>query len=452
MWIVVAMRSPNRADIPDSGCCRFDPPPRRAGLSAAGALALLVCGAACGGEPLGSRPSPPDAGFEVAPFHGTLNTNVDLLFMIDDSSQMTPMQEKLLAQLPTFMQVLQALPSGLPNLHVGVISSDLGAPSDAAIAGCTATGDGGKFFTTPKGNCLSNDFTIPDDDYLADNAAGTTKNFTPPDPAGISTVLRCIGLLGGSGCGFGHQLASIDRALGADGQAPPDPTFLRPDGYLAIVILTDQDDCSAPASTTPLPIYSLGDGSSNSLAAPDGPLTRYRCNGGPLGGHLCQDVTPGSASQAYAQPPLTPPPDAIGTATSPTLTLSNCVSNDTASSGLIPIAKLVTDIKALKVNPDRQILVAAIAGPPTPYTVAWSPGVGASSQELWPEIEHSCVNPNGDGSFGDPSVRIAQFVQAFDNGMLASICDGDYAATMTSIAAGIGRMLAPTCLIGSECP
>jgi hypothetical protein len=389
----------------------------------------------------------------VAPFRGKLNTKVDLLFLMDDSSQMTPMQEKLLAQLPTFMQVLQALPTGLPSLHVGVISSDLGAPSDADIVGCTATGDGGRFFTMPEGGCVSNGFTDPDDGYVTDDDEGTTKNFPTPDPAGISTTLRCIGLLGGSGCGFPHQLASIDRALGADGQQPPDPTFLRPDAYLAIVILTNEDDCSAPASTAPLPIYSLGEGSSNGLSAPDGPLTSYRCNGGPLGGHLCQDLTPGSTSQGYAQPPLTPPPDAAGTATAPTLALSNCVPNDTASSGLTPVAKLVADIKALKVDPDGQILVAAIAGPATPYTVQWSPGSGPAAQELWPEIEHSCVNPNGDGSFGDPSVRIAQFVQAFgDHGLLTSICDDDYAASMISIAAGISRMIGSNCPVGSPCP
>jgi hypothetical protein len=453
VWVVIPMRSPGRAGTRDSGSLSFDAPPRRSGLPAAGALALLVCGLACGGEPLGSRPTPPDAGLDLPPYRGRLNTNVDLLFMIDDSSQMTPMQEKLLAQLPTFMQVLQALPTGLPSLHVGVISSDLGAPSDASIVGCTATGDNGHFFTMPEGSCGSNEFTAATDGYVTDDAAGTTKNFTAPDPAGISTTLRCIGLLGSSGCGFPHQLASIDRALGADGQPPPDPSFLRPDAYLAIVILTDQDDCSAPASTTPLPIYSLGDGSTNGLSAPDGPLTRYRCNGGPLGGHLCQDLTPGSSSQAYAQPPLIPPPDTTGTAAAPTLTLSNCVSNDTPSSGLIPVAKLAADIQALKVDPEGQILVAAIAGPAAPYAVQWSPGSGPAFQELWPEIEHSCVSPTGDGSFGDPSVRIAQFVQAFgDNGLLASICDDDYAGTMISIAARISRMIGSNCPAGSPCP
>jgi hypothetical protein len=137
----------------------------------------------------------------------------------------------------------------------------------------------------------------------------------------------------------------------------------------------------------------------------------------------------------------------------PTLALSNCVSNDTPSSGLTPVARLVADIKALKAYPDDQILVAAIAGPAAPYTVQWSPGSGPASQELWPAIEHSCVNPNDDGSFGDPSIRIAQFVQAFgDHGLLTSICDDDYAASMISIAAGISRMIGSNCPVGSPCP
>jgi hypothetical protein len=85
--------------------------------------------------------------------------------------------------------------------------------------------------------------------------------------------------------------------------------------------------------------------------------------------------------------------------------------------------------------------------------VQWSPGSGSASQELWPEIEHSCVNSNVDGSFGDPSVRIAQFVQAFgNNGLLASICDDDYAGSMISIAARISRMIGSNCPVGSPCP
>ena len=81
-----------------------------------------------------------------------------------------------------------------------------------------------------------------------------------------------------SGCGFEHQLASIDRALGADGQGPAPATnlgFLRSEAYLGIVMLTNEDDCSAPASNVPLPVYSLNDGM-QSISNPDGPIANYR--------------------------------------------------------------------------------------------------------------------------------------------------------------------------------
>ena len=52
--------------------------------------------------------------------------------------------------------------------------------------------------------------------YWVFNAA-QVANFTDP----IASVFRCIGLLGASGCGFEQPLASIDRALGADGLGPP---------------------------------------------------------------------------------------------------------------------------------------------------------------------------------------------------------------------------------------
>src|SRR5580704_7474038 len=69
---------------------------------------------------------------------GTSPGDLDVLFMIDNSSSMTEMQEKLGLQLPGFLTALQNLPAGLPNIHIAVVSSDLGAPGDATSAiGCT---------------------------------------------------------------------------------------------------------------------------------------------------------------------------------------------------------------------------------------------------------------------------------------------------------------------------
>jgi hypothetical protein len=96
--------------------------------------------------------------------------------------------------------------------------------------------------------------------------------------------------------------------------------------------------------------------------------------------------------------------------------------------------------------------------------VAWLPESGGQSTkpgELWPTIEHSCgakggddVNPEAtmnptDGSFGDPGVRIAQFVNAFPNSVLASICDATYRGSMTAIATKLGQLITPPCITGT---
>ena len=169
--------------------------------------------------------------------------NVDILMMIDNSSSMIEMQQKLYAQLPLFIQSLQSLPTP-PNLHLAVVSSDMGAPGDSATSiGCTPSGD--QVQSLPQGSCTATTLAagstfISDVDNMA--------NFTDP----LSSVLQCIALLGDKGCGFEHQLASIDRALGADGLGPAPSTnanFLRPNAYLVIMMLTNEDDCSAPANT-----------------------------------------------------------------------------------------------------------------------------------------------------------------------------------------------------------
>ena len=160
-------------------------------------------------------------------------------------------------------------------------------------------------------------------------------------------------------------------------------------------------------------------------------------------------------------PPLNPPANAMGTAAAPTFDMTSCVSNDTASGLLTPVSQFVADIKALKADPDNQILVAAITGPPSPYAVASVPEVGGQNTqpgELWPEIVHSCgpaggddVNPEStmsptDGSFADPGVRISQFVTSFTDSVTASICDASYASSMQAIATKIGQLVTPPCI------
>lgn len=379
-------------------------------------------------------------------FTQKINNEIDILFMVDNSSSMTEMQQKLSAQLPQFMDVLQGLPSP-PSLHVAVVSSDMGGPGDSTTSiMCTPKGDQGQFQSQARSPCNATTLTAGDT-FISD--ADGMPNYTDP----IATVFQCIALLGDKGCGFENQLASIDRALGGDGQLPSTNVgFLRPEAYLGIVILTNEDDCSAPSNT---PLYSLNGGQQN-IANPLGPIANYRCN---QFGHICTDPV----SKVTGPPPELPPSDAMMTGGTPTLDLQDCMSDDAGGvDNLTPVSQFISDIRALKSDPDNQILVAAISAPPTPYTVAWLPGSGQAIQpgELWPTIEHSCgaaggddVNPEAtqtptDGSFGDPGVRIAQFVNAFQNSVLASICDADYRGSMTTIANKLGQLITPPCITG----
>jgi hypothetical protein len=367
--------------------------------------------------------------------------NLDILFMIDNSSSMTEIQQKLLTQDPSFMTVLQNLPNGLPNIHVAVVSSDMGAPGDSTSSiMCTTAGDNGAFQSTPRGTCTNT--TLASGATFISNVGGVA-NYT----GNLTDVFGCIAQLGQRGCGFENQLASVARALGADGAPPPTQNagFLRADAELAIVLLTNEDDCSAPRNTT---LYSLN-GAQQNVANPLGPIANYRCN---QFGHLCTDPTTG----AVIAPPLVPPSDARGTAAAPTLDLTDCTSNGAGNGLLTPVAQFISDIKALKTDPDNQIMVAAIAAPATPYTVAWLPPSGGQNTqpgELWPVVEHSCgsaggyVNPAGqivtDGSFGDPGVRIASFVKAFPYGYLESVCDPSYTSVLSALTARIGQLIGP---------
>jgi hypothetical protein len=371
----------------------------------------------------------PNAVTIAAATAGPAPGDLDVLFMIDDSTGMTSTQTALAAQIPFFIDALDSLPNGLPNIHIAVVSSDLGAPGDSTSVSCTTAGDQG-LFQLSRG-CTSS--TLAAGQTYVSNVDGVA-NYT----GNLADVLACIMPLGDTGCGFGHQLGSIARALGADGAGPParNAGFLRPGADLAIIILSSSDDCSAPLPTY---LYSINNGQNN-LTNAYGPLTRYRCN---EFGHLCIDRS--SDPPKLIQPPETAPLDAPGGPDAPTLSLFDCESLDT--DGLLtPVSTLVSGLKALKAHPDSQIFVGAIVAPPAPYTVDWVAPVGGQNLrpgELWPQVEPSCSSK--DSGSGEPAVRITQLVKAFGaNGVSTSICDSSptgYASLLSGLASKIGDHL-----------
>ena len=348
------------------------------------------------------------------------NRNLDVLFMIDNSSSMLLSQTNLLTNIPTFMNVLKDLPGGLPNIHVAVVSSDMGA-GDGLVSFCTPTGDNGVFQSTPRGTCTSTTL-LPGATFIS-NVGGTT-NYTAPD---ISTVFSCIAALGQEGCGFERPFASVLRALGADGKPlpPENQGFLRSDALLAIVMVTNEDDCSARDGSGAA-LYAID--TDTKIASDYGAPNQYRCN---EFGHLCDG----------ARPPRMAPTGQAGDM----VTLQNCTSSE-CDGVLMPVAEVAARIRALKGAPASELLVAAITGPVTPYQVRWAPPSVAdtscgSGSCPWPQITHSCTA--ADSSFADPAVRVTQLAAAFGaNGFVSSICDADFAPALQQIATRIGTLLA----------
>ncbi len=361
----------------------------------------MGCGRTPGLQPLPVIGSGPP--IDLLPvFTQSVNNDIDILFLIDNSGSMREEQENLRRNFPVFTSVLKNLPQGLPNVHIAVVSSDLGAGRFDNVPSCTGAGDQGRFQNTPRaGNCAG-----PRGSFIS--SVGQQRNFD----GDIDQVFSCIASLGTGGCGFEHQLQSLRAALDPDLMPPENHGFLREEAVLAIILLTDEDDCSAPPDT---PLF---DPSQTLITDPLGPLDSFRCN---EFGHLCGGRRP------------------------PRTAVSNLQDCQSAEDGrLIKVAELVAFFKTLKADPN-DVMVAAVAGPATPYSIALErqPGRRGTSQSQ-PSVVPSCMSANGTA---DPAVRIREFVEGFGtNGTLLSICADDFTPVMARIGEEVARRASLECL------
>jgi hypothetical protein len=333
--------------------------------------------------------------------------------MIDNSTSMERSQTNLQANFSSFIDTLKNLPGGLPDLHIAVVTSNLGA-GDGSISLCNVGGDSGifRFRVGAASACPATGLDSSATYISTTGGMNPQTNFT----GDITSVFQCIAAIGVGGCGFEHQLASVTRALGADGSPgpPENQGFLRPEAVLAIVLVTNEDDCSGPDS--------LFETNTNlTLQSVLGPPIGFRCN---EFGHLCDGAPPAR---------LAP--------TGQITDVKDYTSCDPAEDKgrLTPVATFVSQVRALKPAPEGQIVVASIQGPTTPYQVHWrTPSTQPDGP--WPEITHSCTA--ADGSFADPGVRIRRFVDAFGaNGIQSSICEASFAPALTQLATKLAALI-----------
>jgi hypothetical protein len=419
----------------------------------------------------------------VDPKQRSAPSNVDLLFMIDNSGSMAEEQKKLTAALPGIVRALtmgnrdgQPRPAGtkpefppVNSLHLGVVSSDMGingAPSQNSCGDRSfvpterdtrmsqerinkPVGDDG-ILQTSTGVAVSGLWTRPTSEtpgleIVAPDPACSDVTFSPSarfvefkaggDANEAAHRFGCIAKLGRNGCGLEQQLEAALKAL-----TPPDSAikftalspnghgnaqrkgvasgfnqnFLRDDAILAIVLISDEEDCSIP-----------------------------------------------DQSRAIF--------DATTMVVSGGLNV-RCGLRDNQNL-LHATARYVDGLKALKpaAYQDR-VLFAAVVGIPLVENTGSVVHVGVraldtlltradmqfavrrNSSGTDDEAVPACINQDGDGSAA-PGRRYLEVAKGFgDNGLVTSICEDQYETLMLNLAEKLAAQLSGTDAAGVTSP
>jgi hypothetical protein len=384
--------------------------------------AVLALLAVCSIAALASCPYPnlPSAGpRETREFPIQSNRDVDLLFLIDDSSSMSDKQANLAANFSKLIAVLDALPGGLPNLHIGITTSDLGtkgvddpAPGPPVGGGPSTCRDLGKngalqLYGAP---VTGSPYVID----IADAAGNRMRNYT----GNLSDVFAQIAKgAGANGCGFEQTLGAVQRALDPDNTA--NRGFVRPDAYLGVMIITDEDDCSLSHSAliTPDP----------GMVAMFGELQSFRCT---RFGIVCDQG--GKTADEMNQPG----PKAA------------CHADD-SSPYLTKVSDHVAFLRNLKPDPSK-LFVAAIAGPTEPFATELRTVTGFPKPIMG--LAHSCTYVDGVGAaeVADPPVRIQAFLDQFqDRSAFSPICQRDLSGGLQAFGDLLKAAIGDPCIAGT---
>lgn len=301
------------------------------------------------------------------------DNKVDVLFVVDNSSGLAEEQYALAQTFPKFMSAIRTSKLGgkLPDLRIGIVTTDLGT-GDYKVLGCmTVGGDNGELQTKPRtAGCIP-----PKDPWIETKGGKTNVPSGSTDPmTRLIDAFTCIGLLGDEGCGFEQPLQSARLAL--DPLFNANPGFLRKDALLAVMILSEEDDCSAANPK-------LFDPARQGLNDPLGPLNSFRCF---EFGVTCRCPKSVTCDRFTTGPRL------------------DCAPGGTY---LHKVADYISFFRALKKTPSgkphpQRVIMAAIAGPTEKVEV----GQDGSN----PALKSSCQGQPGSAH---PGIRIKALVHAF---------------------------------------
>ncbi len=375
---------------------------------------------------------------------------LDLLFMVDNSGSMREEQESLREQFP---RLIAALTSGdreddgvqdfppARDLHLGVLSSDMGLVGIDEIQNCQGLGDDGVLLNAPSPEVIGCQPSYPRFlTYLAD----------VNDPGQTAVDFACIAALGTDGCGFEQQLEAALKALWPSVDIDPDTGqprhpnrilflgdvngfgqlghgdtdnagFLRNDpsaglSAIAVVVVSDEEDCSSANTSHFAPSHNLD---------PDDP-------------RATQDLN------------------------------LRCFFNP---ENLYPVDRYINGLKALRPGNEQLVLFSAIVGVPQDLVeparyndVDWQDD--AARNAFYDDILNDMrmqqvVDPNRPTELGGnllpscdttrgrayPPRRIVEVARGFGaNGVVQSICQDDFSPAIDAIVERAGQQLGAPCL------
>ncbi len=307
------------------------------------------------------------------------NRDVDILFVVDNSKSMEREQNSLREKFGNLIDVLQQHPDGLPSIHIGVISTDLGTGVGGA---CSEQGDGGAFLGSQCAG-LNGSFI----ESLVNEDGTRTENFS----LDMAETFSCMADLGIRGCGFEQPLESMRRAL----SLPQADDFIREHAYLAVIIVTDEDDCSAHdnAIFAPTP---------QDLSTALGPPKSFRCF--EFGVECDSPDARATGLRADCTPMVNSP-------------------------YLHEIDDYIDFLYSKKRFPE-QILTATIAGKPGPINVVST--FDSDNGYDYLALDFSCTAQDAEAV---PPIRLNAFLDGFgDNSQRTSICQSDLTPALEKIA------------------
>jgi hypothetical protein len=347
-----------------------------------------------------------------------INRKVDILFLIDNSPSMADKQRNLADNFPKFIGVLDSIQGGRPDVHIAVVTSDMGAKGSLdAMPGppvgqlnkgrCADVGDAG-VMKMPAGVTTNPGFV-----FLADELNDDLSRKGPNFNGDMAAAFAKMATVGAVGCGFEQHLEAMKQAL--EPVTATNRGFLRTEAYLAVIFIADEDDCSMEHS---------------SLISPDtgilGPLQSFRCT---RYGITCD--TNGGDPNAM---------NALGAK-------AKCHPNDD-SQYLTKIADYVTFLRNIKADDPDRVIVAGIMGPTEP--VATEPRMPEGENAEVPALAHSCSYNGAEGrEVADPAIRLRFFLDQFPNrSTFAPICQRDLSGGLQQIGELLKTVIGDPCIQG----